>query len=291
MKNQIFYYMTLVLALVLSMPMNAQLDVETSGDVNIGKNLHITKSTAIGTTIDTTVSLKIDKIAPQGAIPYYGIKSNVNVVPGTPSAPASAIYGIINEYDNGAGTYPGSPAVGVNGYVFKSYTIPSGFAAGVAGTTHYYGGIGVYGAITSGSITTSLTAGEKYAGLFDGTVRVYGTLIATAISTTSDEHSKNNINTIESALAKKIKFLQPVSYTLQQDSAWLYDTSAKELRGTHYGLIAQDVQKVLPEVVYERNGNLSINYIELVPLLIKTIQDLSMEVAELREQIKSLNTE
>ena len=34
MKNQIFYYMTLVLALVLSEPMNAQLDVATSGDVN-----------------------------------------------------------------------------------------------------------------------------------------------------------------------------------------------------------------------------------------------------------------
>ena len=62
-----------------------------------------------------------------------------------------------------------------------------------------------------------------------------------------------------------------------------YDTDAKELQEIHYGLIAQDVQKIYPNLVYQRGEQLSINYIELIPLLIKTVQELSAEVEELKK--------
>ncbi len=55
-------------------------------------------------------------------------------------------------------------------------------------------------------------------------------------------------------------------------------------------MIAQDVQKVFPELVYERDNKLSINYIELIPLLIKTIQELSTEVEELKKQVNKEQT-
>ena len=51
---------------------------------------------------------------------------------------------------------------GVYGYAYKSYMTPSMFAAGVAGVTHYYGGIGVYGSC-SGSIPSTMEANAKYA--------------------------------------------------------------------------------------------------------------------------------
>ena len=45
------------------------------------------------------------------------------------------------------------------------------------------------------------------------------------------------------------------------------------------------MQKVFPELVYERGGQLSINYIELIPLLILEVQKLSAEVEVLQKRI------
>ena len=54
---------------------------------------------------------------------------------------------------------------------------------------------------------------------------------------------------------------------------------------THYGFDAQELQKLFPELVHEdKMGNISINYVELIPLLVQTIQKLSAEVTELKLQ-------
>lgn len=54
----------------------------------------------------------------------------------------------------------------------------------------------------------------------------------------------------------------------------------------HYGLLAQDVQKLFPDLVKENgDGYLSVNYIELIPLLIQAVQELSGEVEELKKQL------
>lgn len=51
--------------------------------------------------------------------------------------------------------------------------------------------------------------------------------------------------------------------------------------------MAQDVQKLFPDMVHEDGaGYLSVNYIELIPLLIQTVQELSTEVEELKKQTK-----
>ena len=60
----------------------------------------------------------------------------------------------------------------------------------------------------------------------------------------------------------------------------------RDMEGTHYGFIAQDVQKIPPEIVYERDGQLSVNYLELIPLLVQKVQELSAEVETLKTQIK-----
>ena len=203
--------------------------------------------------------------------------------------PTSPTYGVLGWADASSSStlLPNCPLVGVFGIAYKSYIAPTAFAAGIAGITHYYGGIGVYGGIRTGiSVPTSMPSNEKYAGYFDGTVKVNGTVIATAVSTTSDERQKENIQEIPSYLSKNLNRLRPVSYTLKQDSVWKYDTDAKELQGVHYGLLAQEVEKVYPELVYKRGDNLSINYTELIPLLLKTVQELSMEVEMLKAQNK-----
>lgn len=50
-----------------------------------------------------------------------------------------------------------------------------------------------------------------------------------------------------------------------------------------YGLAADQLKKVYPELVYEdEDGNVSINYVEMVPLLVQSINELSQELAELK---------
>ena len=51
----------------------------------------------------------------------------------------------------------------------------------------------------------------------------------------------------------------------------------------HFGLSAQELQKIYPNLVMEgQDGYLSINYIELVPLLVRSIQALKQELDELK---------
>lgn len=45
------------------------------------------------------------------------------------------------------------------------------------------------------------------------------------------------------------------------------------------------VKKIFPNIVYERADKFSINYTELIPLLIKTVQELYKEVEELKKQV------
>jgi len=61
------------------------------------------------------------------------------------------------------------------------------------------------------------------------------------------------------------------------------------MKNTHYGFVAQEVQKVLPNIVYEnQDGYLSVNYIELIPLLIQSAKEFQIENKELKDRIESL---
>ena len=99
----------------------------------------------------------------------------------------------------------------------------------------------------------------------------------TAFSTTvsSDEKLKENIEVIPNAL-EKVEALNGVSFTWKRDGT----PSA--------GVIAQDVQKVLPEAVKEvtpvkgGDSHLSVNYHALTSILIESIKELKAEIEELK---------
>ena len=51
----------------------------------------------------------------------------------------------------------------------------------------------------------------------------------------------------------------------------------------HYGLDAEQLSEVYPDLVYENeDGTKSINYVEMVPLLVQAIKELSSELTELK---------
>ena len=69
--------------------------------------------------------------------------------------------------------------------------------------------------------------------------------------------------------------------TIQASTLENFDNSQSTIR--HYGLIAQELQEIYPDLVYEgQDGYLGINYVELVPVLICAIQELKEELNEVK---------
>ena len=59
----------------------------------------------------------------------------------------------------------------------------------------------------------------------------------------------------------------------------------KDSGDTNPGVIAQEIQKVIPEVVYEdKKGYLGVNYSGIIPYLIEAIKDLQEQVDELKNK-------
>lgn len=56
----------------------------------------------------------------------------------------------------------------------------------------------------------------------------------------------------------------------------------------HYGLNAEELEEVFPDLVYEgEDGTKSINYVEMVPLLVQAIKELKAEISELKGETDS----
>lgn len=172
----------------------------------------------------------------------------------------------------------------------------SGYNYGVYGALQgNKNGAGVFGTIA----TTIPQVNGRYAGYFYGDTYVTGTLTAGQITTLSDARYKSNIQQINATALAKIAALNPVQYTMlsgeaialantaptDTTSTMTMTTSSEDLRNAnkiHYGLLAQEVKELYPELVYEDSaGVMSINYTELIPLLIQAVQELSEQVSVL----------
>ena len=108
----------------------------------------------------------------------------------------------------------------------------------------------------------------------DYTLNINGHVIADKFKGRSDERLKSNINSISNSLD-----------TIKQLSGKIYNY--KNETTNSYGLIAQDVQSVLPSVIStDEFGYLNIAYIELIPLLIESIKELDSKVDKIIQQME-----
>lgn len=172
------------------------------------------------------------------------------------------------------------------------------------------GFIGVYGATDSGSQTSrgvlgSATNGigvrghstnyygihgetenaNSYAGYFEGDIYCTGSYYG------SDLKLKKNISRLNNAL-HIIDQLKPVSYEFKSEAY----AGLRLPEGTHCGLVAQEVEKIMPELVKETkhldinkdNEDINfkaLNYIELIPILIAAIQEQGEIIKSLQEMM------
>ena len=132
------------------------------------------------------------------------------------------------------------------------------------------------------TITGSLYVSGSY-GSDLGAISASGDIVADGdiiAYNASDKNLKDNIQVIKGSL-NKIGDIRGVEFDWNDKSpGWAQE------RGHDVGVIAQEVQKVVPEIVVERkNGYLGVDYKRLVPLLIESIKELKEEVEELKKKV------
>lgn len=111
-------------------------------------------------------------------------------------------------------------------------------------------------------------------------LHVIGDILASGnVTAYSDLQLKDNIKSIDNAI-DKVLALRGVSFTR-------IDTEDKDKK--HIGVIAQEVEQVLPEVVQEHSDGIkSVAYGNMVGLLIEAIKEQQSQIESLKGEIKSL---
>jgi len=199
------------------------------------------------------------------------------------------------------------------GHSNNTYGVYStGVTSGVFGSGNSYGVYGIggqYGVLGRGNSAAVYGYSTGWAGYFVGKVYSSGGY------TTSDQKLKQNIRDFTSAM-DIINKLKPKQYEFRQDGNYKLMNLPQ---GSHFGLIAQDVEKVLPHLVNvtkfetamaqppapqaalqqaEEPGKTetkseiiefkALNYTELIPVLIKGLQELERENKQLKSELEGL---
>lgn len=96
-----------------------------------------------------------------------------------------------------------------------------------------------------------------------------------AIAALSDEDTKHTIDSLENA-CETLRQLKPVTFYYKEE----YSQHPERM---HYGFIAQEYQKVMPDATYtdSTTGKLCIDPIELIGLLVRANQELEVRVTRM----------
>jgi trimeric autotransporter adhesin len=112
---------------------------------------------------------------------------------------------------------------------------------------------------------------------------VLGSLWVNGTTYASDERFKQNITAIESPLQKLLQ-INGVEYEMKvNEFAKNHFTPGRQI-----GLLAQNVEKVVPEAVNEMDGYKGVDYAKLVPLLIEAIKEQQKQIEKQQAQINQL---
>ena len=275
MKKALF----LILLFVTSLAASAQFKVYSSGNANVKCNTEYSMN-----------KLSVGEYTSPSTFNSYqnGILSQTVVTSGKFNI---SLYGDSRNYIN----YNTGRAVGVLGVAGYS---TSGYNYGVFGRLcGTQNGAGVYGSIND---NMGSDVGGKYAGYFYGPTYVNGTLTATNVVTPSDIRLKENVvslsdtekgSTLENLLGMNVieyNYKQREVPEAERDTLSSSRGEIQQQKEKHYGLSAQELQAIYPNLVKEgQDGYLGVNYVELVPVLIRAIQELKAEL----DAVKGIDTE
>jgi hypothetical protein len=242
------------------------------GTENPGYPLHVAGS------LDTVLSVtgsKLSQFSDIISVNYIGQTGMADVRGITSRSVVNPGWGIGGEFTGG---WVGLRATGSN----STYT---GWGCGLYGTA-----TGSDGA-RFGVVGSAFAAGGVHYGVYaDGNLGYTGSLI-----NASDAKLKNNITPLTNVI-DRIKKLEPKIYSYSDSPEYRHMNLPE---GSHYGLIAQDLEKVFPEMVVntihpsvnEKREGVSykgVTMMEMIPVLIQAIKEQQQKIEDLEKTIADL---
>jgi hypothetical protein len=172
-------------------------------------------------------------------------------------------------------------------------TVPANIAIvdGSNGTVY-----GSYLTLTNKAATAYYNVGKSASGLFNivdqASAGVYLASGGTSFTGTSDARLKTNVAPLESATAK-IMALNPCTYQWKSDVDSTNNDNAITKTKTHIGFIAQEVEKIMPELVHPIDHPAGpdykgVNTTDLIPYLVRTIQEQTQRIATLQAKLAQI---
>ena len=297
--------------------------ISSNGDVSINNNqFNLTKATGNvligGGIFSVTKSANIKGIAGvhgdtlAGTALYVGADSATNGI-------------VVKDPKNKYVLYASKSGINEGIYITKSSTTSATacIAGAATGTSVGIEGLSILGDAVQGNSDSSngvIGYSAGYVGVYGSTGNAAsfagyfnGDVYSTGMYSGSDARLKNNIQDFDNAL-QLINALQPKHYSFRNDGKYALMHLPV---GNHYGLIAQDLEKVLPTLVKEsriyvkdyakkdrtkdaafNRGEAidykAVNYTELIPIMIKAMQEISGNNEELKiinDELKTKNDE
>jgi len=179
----------------------------------------------------------------------------------------------------------GNTQVATTAYVNNKANSGVTFTASITGSAGSVANTGIIGAVGPTITDDTTNSGARYVTFTtqtSGTQTIAnvssskltfepstGTLSATVMTSTSDENLKENIVEISNALNTVMR-LKGVEYNWK-------DTGEKGM-----GLIAQDVEKIIPYLISENENGKSVMYQNMIGLLVQAIKELKQEIDRLK---------
>ena len=261
----------------------------TTGDIALGTR---TSGSYVASLVAGT-NITLSNNSGEGATPTIGLTNNSTTIGttaislGSSSTTLAGLTSVTSTGFTGALTGNASTATtlqtarAINGVNFDgSAAITVTAAAGTLSGATLAAGVTASSLTSVGTLTTLTVSGATATGALTVTGAITATGDITAFFT-SDKRHKNNIQTIPNALEKVTK-LNGVTWEWNDDVNEVTKSTPKT------GLIAQEVQEVLPEVVKTRDdGFLALDYSKMMGLLVEAIKEQQIQIEELKAQIGS----
>ncbi len=164
----------------------------------------------------------------------------------------------------------------------------------VSGSHAIYGVTGISDSATHGVLGASgiywagLGRSDGYSFVGSGSLYNNGSVQATSFLYISDARLKKNVKALDAGLVALMK-LKPVSFTWKEDATGMEGMKDPRAGTDDIGLIAQEVEEIIPGIVSTNaQGVKSVDYVRLVPVLIKAMQEQQAHIDLLETRLKKL---